>query len=196
MRDKKVLLTSKSPRRRKLMQRIVPRERIVFIDSDIQEYRRKNEGAEAFCLRMAEEKIIDAWNKYQGRSSDIGAVVGADTVILFRGKIFGQPEDSDEAIRILKQLSGQCHEVITGVAVIFPGLHRFTTFVVKSKVWMHNLSMETIKDYVVTGEPLDKAGAYAIQGKGRRLVAKYEGSYSNIVGLPVDELRRVLNCLQ
>lgn len=195
MRANKVLLASKSPRRRKLMQRIVPQERIIIFNSDVQENRRKNEGAEAFCRRMAWEKTIDAWNKYGGRLDDIGAVVGADTVILFRGKIFGQPEDSDDAIRILKQLSGQCHEVITGVSVLFTKPHRFTTFVVTSRVWMHKLSAETIKDYVATGEPLDKAGAYAIQGKGRRLVARYDGSYSNIVGLPVDELRKVLNCL-
>jgi len=173
------------------MQRILPPEKIIFADSDVQEKRRNGEGAEAFCMRMAKDKVTTAWGKYEGRRSDIAAAVGADTVVLLKNQIIGQPEDSGDAIRILKQLSGQCHEVITGVAVLFPRLGRFTTFIVKSKVWMHKLSVEAIEDYVATGEPLDKAGAYAIQGKGKHLVARYEGSYSNIVGLPINELRKV-----
>jgi septum formation protein len=192
----KILLASKSPRRRQLLKEIVSAENILVAGSDVSEDHKRDESADVFCLRIAKEKAKDVWVKYHGRREDIDAVVGADTVILFRGKIFGQPEDGDDAIRILKQLSGRCHEVITGVAVIFPEMSSVSTFVVRSKVWMHKLSVEKIKDYVATGEPLDKAGAYAIQGKGRGLVARYEGSYSNIVGLPVDELRKVLNCLQ
>lgn len=192
----KILLASKSPRRRELLKEIVSAENILVAGSDVLENHKRGENADAFCLRIAKEKVDDVWFKYRGRREDIDAVVGADTVVLFRGEIFGQPAGSDAAVRILKQLSGRCHEVITGVAIIFPRLNRFTTFVVKSKVWMHKLSIEKIRDYVATGEPLDKAGAYAIQGKGRGLVARYEGSYSNIVGLPVDELRKVLNCLQ
>jgi septum formation protein len=193
MHETKILLASRSARRAELLRRVFPSERIIVIGSDISENRRKGERVETFCKRVAQEKAADVWGRYAGQRSDIAAVVGADTVILFRGRVIGQPEDSDEAIRILKQLSGKCHEVITGVAVLFPRPDRFTTFIVKSKVWMHKLGIETIEDYVATGEPLDKAGAYAIQSKGRSLVERYEGSYTNIVGLPLEELKRVLN---
>ena len=143
---------------------------------------------------MAKDKATTTWQNYEG-GDKIGAVIGADTVVLFRGRIIGQPQDSEDAIRILKMLSGECHEVITGVAVLYPASGQIAGFVVRSKVWMHELSTEVIEDYVRTGEPLDKAGAYAIQGKGGRLVARYEGSYTNIIGLPVDELKEALGSL-
>lgn len=196
MRVTKVLLASKSPRREELLKKIVAPDGIIVTGSEIPENRRKGESAETFCKRVAQEKAADVWRRYSGQRSDIAAVVGADTVISFRGEVIGQPENKEDAIRILEQLSGQCHEVITGVAVLFPRPDRFTTFIVKSEVWMHKLGIETIENYVATGEPLDKAGAYAIQGQGRSLVERYEGSYTNIVGLPLEELERVLNSAQ
>ncbi|KPL13055.1 hypothetical protein AMJ74_05780 [candidate division WOR_3 bacterium SM1_77] len=193
MHEKKILLASRSPRRAELLRRVFPSERIIVIGSDISENRRKDERAEAFCRRIAKEKAASVWRKYEGQRSRVVAVVGADTVIRFKQEVIGQPKDGADAMRILNKLSGHCHEVITGVAVLFPAFARFKTFIVKSKVWMHKLGMETIEDYIATGEPLDKAGAYAIQGRGRSLVERYEGSYTNIVGLPVEELRRIVN---
>jgi septum formation protein len=195
MHTKKVLLASRSPRRRELIKRILPIERLVFIDAAVQESRHQGEKAEDFCVRLAMEKVMSARNIHKRGLGDIDAVVGADTVVLLGNEIIGQPKDHADAVRILKKLSGNCHEVMTGVAVYVPSSDRLTTFIVKSKVWLHVLSPEQIEDYVTTGEPLDKAGAYAIQGKGNVLVARYEGSYSNIVGLPLDELEEALNSL-
>lgn len=192
----KVLLASRSPRRRALIQNILPNERILFTNSTVPEEHRIGEKPEAYCVRLAKEKVHSAWGQCKSRSTDIGAVVGADTVVLLDDQAIGQPNDPDDAVRILTRLSGRCHEVITGVAVFFTRAKRFNTFAVHSKVWFHDLSAQAIDEYVATGEPLDKAGAYAIQGKGRALVARYEGSYSNIVGLPLDELAEVLRCLQ
>jgi septum formation protein len=196
MHDALIILASKSPRRERLLKRIVPSEMVRVAGSSITETRRRRESAETFCQRVAQEKAEDIWGRYAGRWSNVTAVIGADTVIFFRGKVIGQPKNKEDAMRILKRLSGQCHEVIIGVAVLFTGSDRIMKFVVKSKVWLHNLSREVIEDYVATGEPLDKAGAYAIQGRGRKLVARYEGSYSNIVGLPIDELRSALSSLE
>jgi septum formation protein len=178
-----------------LIQKIVPLERLIFLDSNVDENERRGEGAAEFCLRVAKSKANNAWNEFRDSHGDIGAVVGADTVVYFEGRIIGQPKNNADAMSILKRLSGRCHEVITGVAVFFPESGDFVSFTVRSKVWMHELSSEAIADYVATGEPMDKAGAYAIQGMGKRLVARYEGSYSNIVGLPLDELKKALNFL-
>jgi septum formation protein len=146
-------------------------------------------------MRVAREKAARVWREYRARPGRIRAVIGADTAILFKGQIIGQPKDKKDALRILKRLNGHYHEVITGVAVFYIASGQFTAFTTRSKVWMRDNSMMEIAAYVATGEPFGKAGAYAIQGKGRKLVARYEGSYSNIIGLPVDELKRVIRCL-
>jgi septum formation protein len=189
----KVLLASKSPRRKKLLQRLVPAGQIIIISSEISEDRKKGERAVTYCKRIAEEKVTSVWRKYRGQRSIIAAVIGADTVIQFRNEIIGQPNDPSDAARILKKLAGNSHKVITGVMVFFPVSARRVIFAVKSKVWMRSMSDEVIGDYVATMEPLDKAGAYAIQGMGRKLVARYEGSFTNIVGLPIDELKTILD---
>ncbi len=193
MRPGKLLLASKSPRRKELLQRLVPARQIIVIASEIREERKKGERAVTYCKRIAEEKVSSVWKKYRGQRSRIAAVIGADTVIQFRNEIIGQPKDPNDAVRILKKLTGNTHKVITGVMVFFPVSARRITFAVKSKVWMCSMSDEAIGDYVLTGEPLDKAGAYAIQGVGRKLVARYDGSFTNIVGLPLEELKIILD---
>jgi septum formation protein len=193
MHPRKILLASKSPRRKGLLQKLVPAGQIIVVTSEICEDRKKGERAVTYCRRIAKEKVVRVWKKYRGRRSVIAAVIGADTVIHFRNEIIGQPKDPGEAVRILKKLAGNCHKVITGVTVFFPVSVRYITFTATSKVWMRCVSDEAIVNYVATGEPLDKAGAYAIQGMGRKMVARYEGSYTNIVGLPIDELKTILD---
>ena len=195
MRPLKLLLASKSPRRKELLKRIIPADQIVVCSSNISEYRKQDEPVDAFCMRVAKAKARLVWDRYPGQRAEIAAVIGADTIVFFRQEVIGQPKDDQDAIRILKKLSGHGHEVITGVAVFFPSLTRFTTFAVKSKVWMREMGEAAIEDYVATGEPLDKAGAYAIQGVGRKFVERYEGSYTNIMGLPIDELKEILSPL-
>jgi septum formation protein len=193
MRPVKFILASKSPRRKELLKRIIPADQIVVYGSNVSEKHRRDEPVDTFCMRIAEAKVAQVWGAYPGERAEIAAVIGADTVVLFKQEIIGQPEDGQDAIRILKKLSGKTHEVITGVAVFLQSPARFKAFAVKSKVWMRETSEATIKDYVATGEPLDKAGAYAIQGTGRRLVARYEGSLTNIIGLPIEELYEILS---
>ncbi|UCF70710.1 MAG: septum formation protein Maf [candidate division WOR-3 bacterium] len=190
---KKLILASKSPRRLALLSTIVPADRIIVVESDVDETIAQGETAEAYCLRIAQKKALAAWDRYDGNRSDIAVVVGADTVVLFEDEIIGQPRDEDDAMCILKTLAGRRHEVMTGVALLGQKSCNVVTFSVKSVVWMKELDLEMIREYVATGEPFDKAGAYAIQGEGRKLIAKYAGSYSNIVGLPMDELTAVLS---
>ena len=118
-------------------------------------------------------------------------VIGADTLVVLDEKIIGKPTDRDDAERILTRISGRPHQVITGMAVINPEGQSFED-AMSSTVQIKTLTREEIRDYIATGEPMDKAGAYAIQGKGAFMVASWSGSFDNIVGLPVESLRTLL----
>jgi len=192
MRYPKIVLASNSPRRRELLAQIISPEEFMVIGADIQEKIIQGEDGESFSIRMAEKKARAVIEKYKNSYKSISVVIGADTVILFNHEIIGQPQNTTDAIHILKRLSGHCHTVITGVAVFLLQENKVIKFTVKSKVWMHKLSDGVIKRYVNSNEPMDKAGAYAIQGMGRQLIEKIEGSYTNIIGLPLDELKQVL----
>ncbi|NMB46215.1 MAG: septum formation inhibitor Maf [Firmicutes bacterium] len=122
-----------------------------------------------------------------------GIVVAADTIVLLdSGEILGKPHDSKEAIDMLWHLSGKGHQVVTGVAIIDSGDDRMSVFHQVTRVCFRSLSQTEIERYVATGEPLDKAGAYGIQGKGALLVEKIEGCYFNVVGLPLPALGQAL----
>jgi septum formation protein len=121
-----------------------------------------------------------------------GIVLGADTVVTIDGDPLGKPADPAHARAMLRRLRGREHEVITGVAVVDAGSGRAERTVVTSRVRMAAYADADIDAYVATGEPLDKAGAYAIQGAGGALVAGYDGSYSNVVGLPLAETAQLL----
>ncbi|TDJ57890.1 MAG: septum formation protein Maf [Nitrospina sp.] len=118
-------------------------------------------------------------------------VIGADTLVVLDEKIIGKPTDPDDAERILTRISGRPHQVITGVAVINPESQSFTD-ATASTVQIKTLTREEIRAYIKTGEPMDKAGAYAIQGQGAFMVTSWSGPFDNIVGLPVDSLRTLL----
>jgi septum formation protein len=124
-------------------------------------------------------------------SPDARAVVlGADTEVVLDGRLLGKPRDAADAGRILRELRGRVHEVITGVALVAPGREEATA--VATRVTMRDYSDAEIEAYVATGEPLDKAGAYGVQGLGARLVARVDGCLTNVVGLPVSTTRRLL----
>jgi septum formation protein len=173
-----VILASQSPRRIELL------KKLVVIPSAVEETLRDDLSPEENAMALAEEKARSVESRHPGR-----LVIGADTVVALGGEIIGKPKDAEDARRILRRLSGRVHKVITGVAVVFG---RSFPAAETSTVRFHPLSEKQIADYVATGEPLDKAGAYAIQGIGEALVASHEGSYSNIVGLPIDTLRALL----
>jgi septum formation protein len=119
-------------------------------------------------------------------------VLGADTEVVLDGRYLGKPRDAADAARMLRALSGRTHEVVTGVALVDAPSGREETLAVTTRVTMTEAGDEEIAAYVATGEPLDKAGAYAVQGLGARLVARVDGCFTNVVGLPVETTRRLL----
>jgi septum formation protein len=144
-----------------------------------------NELPPAFAERMAREKA-----RAVSESSSGNVVLAADTVVAVDTQILGKPQDEDDAARMLRLLAGRTHSVITGVCVLadkFEDVRSETT-----AVQFSSLSEDEIRDYIRTGEPMDKAGAYAIQGRASRWISKIEGDYYNVVGLPVDLVWRML----
>jgi len=119
-------------------------------------------------------------------------ILGADTEVVLDGRYLGKPLDEADATRMLRELSGRTHEVVTGIALVEAPSGREETASVTTRVTMAAASEEEIAAYVATGEPLDKAGAYAVQGEGRRLVIQVDGCLTNVIGLPVDTTRRLL----
>lgn len=136
---------------------------------------------------LAREKARAVSHKYRN-----ALIIAADTFIVFRSKLLGKPHTDREAARMLTLLSGKAHSVITGYAVLDSGSGRTVSRAVETKVWFRRLSPAEIRAYVDTGEPLDKAGAYAIQGRGSLIVKKIEGDYCNVIGLPLASLAETL----
>ena len=179
----RVILASGSPRRRALLSDIGWSFEVVV--HDIDESPRFGESPEALCLRLAELKARDAADRYKNV-----LVIGADTIVLMDGVVLGKPADKADAVRMLSLLQGGTHEVLTGFAVVWNGLTR--SRVEKTAVRFRSLDDDDIQSYVDTKEGLDKAGAYAIQGKGSLLVAGIEGDYFNVVGLPLCSLSSMI----
>lgn len=119
-------------------------------------------------------------------------VIGADTVVVYGKRILGKPKAKYKAIAMLRMLNGKKASVITGITVIVPQRAKINSQTVTTRVFMKQYDEDTIRNYVATGEPLDKAGAFAIQGHGRRLVKKVVGDFNNVVGLPVKTLGKML----
>lgn len=176
-----LVLASASPRRRWLLEKL---GRSFDVDApDIPEIPGADEAPDAFAARMAEEKATavaqrraDAW------------VLAADTVVTLETTALGKPRDAAEAALMLRGLAGRRHVVYTGVALLAPGGARAERAVVGTPVVFRTLTSAEIDAYVATGEPFDRAGAYAIQGEGAHLVDRVEGSYTNVIGLPLPEV--------
>lgn len=139
-----------------------------------------------YVLDCASNKVQEVADRLfaEGNKSDI--IIGADTVVSMNGKLYGKPEDEEAAVEMLKQLGGHTHTVFTGVVV--HTCTKIVKFSESTKVFMAPISEEIIKAYVKTGEPLDKAGGYGIQGLGGSLIEKIEGDYFNVMGLPLHSL--------
>ncbi len=183
----RVILASKSPRRRMLLEQIGLACEIV--NADIDESLRANETARDYVARLAAAKAE------AGRTLSASglAVIGADTTVCVDGDILGKPVDADEAGAMLDRLSGRVHQVMTGVAVVAPAQDCCTGHRVSiSDVQMRELSQAEIDAYCASGEPFDKAGGYAIQGRAAVFVASLSGSYTGVVGLPLFELDDLL----
>ena len=146
-----------------------------------------------YCLELSRRKAM-AGAEMIGRQ-DNSIVIGADTIVFHDGQILGKPQDEGQAFEMLRSLSGDTHEVYTGVTVITGSdkqISSVISFYEKTQVTFFDVSDDELRDYIKTGEPMDKAGAYGIQGKGCFLVEKINGDYFNVMGLPIARLVRVL----
>lgn len=171
----KLVLASESPRRSELL-RSAGFE-FTAKPANVDESVRPGEDPEKYVQRLAWDKAVAA-GAGEGETA-----LGADTAVVVGGEIFGKPSDPDDAVRMLRLLAGRKHEVITGIC-LRAGARAVTDWAV-TLVWMTPMSEAEIAEYVATGEPMGKAGAYAIQGRAARYIEKIEGSYSNVVGLPI-----------
>ncbi len=180
-----IVLASASPRRVELLESAG----IVFTVSpaDIAEELREGENAVDHARRLAREKALHVAGRFPGRF-----FIGADTVVVCDGEIMGKPRDGADAERMLRKLSGVPHEVVTGFAVYDKVRDGLIVDSVVTRVYFKELRPEEISAYIATGCPFDKAGAYAIQGGAAHMVRKIDGSYSNVVGLPLCEVVEVL----
>jgi septum formation protein len=143
----------------------------------VDETPRANEKPEDYVRRLAEEKALAV------AAAPDETVLGADTTVVIGDRLLGKPEDAADAVRMLEALSGRCHQVLTGICFRRPsGLIRDFSV---TRVWFVPMTTREIEDYVANGEPLDKAGAYAIQGLGSKFIERIEGCYFNVVGLPI-----------
>lgn len=181
----RLILASSSPRRRELLTSAGFEFDVVA--SDIDERVRPGESAEVYVRRMAIEKAEVVRGRSEGRP-----VVAADTIVVVDGDILGKPEDDAGAVRMLTRLSGREHHVLTAVALWWPGEPEPDVVVEQTRVWMRVIPEEEIAAAVATGEPQDRAGAYAIQGLASRWVTRINGSYGTVVGLPVEAVDRLL----
>lgn len=185
-----IVLASASPRRRELLRAAgVPFD---AIPADVDEGLRPGESPEQHALRLAIEK---AERVAASRPGETRAVVAADTIVVIDGAVLGKPESPAGAAEMLRRLSGRTHTVLTGLCVIDPPSGRRLASVVSTGVTFAPLSEEEIREYVDSGEPMDKAGAYAIQGLASRFVERIDGCYFNVVGLPIPTLYRMLRQL-
>ena len=193
MTNQPVILASASPRRRELLEKAdIP---FVIMPAEVDEETGIDDPAEAAeeASLLKAEYVAD---KLSEEKKESFVVLAADTIVSIDGRILGKPADEDEAFRVLKELQGRDHEVFTGVtiAVKKPGHDtHYKSFHEKTRVRLYQISDEQIREYIATGEPLDKAGSYGIQGSFAKYVKSIKGDYSNVVGLPVGRVFKELN---
>jgi len=187
---KKIILASQSPRRRELL-------KLIDVDfdvlpSDCDECTHETEPG-PMVLELSKQKALDVVNKTREEDAFI---VGSDTIVVYNGKILGKPKTEKEAFEMLKSLSGNTHQVYTGVTIVDKKSGAVKSFYEVTDVCMYQVSDEEIHGYIATGDPFDKAGGYGVQSKGAFLVKEIKGDFYTVVGLPVARLYRELIKLQ
>ena len=193
----RLILASASPRRAQILRDAG--FRFAIRPTSVNESVRRGESPVQHVQRLAREKALAAARRIRGSA----LVIGADTVVVVDGKILGKPRTPADARRMLRLLSGRRHRVLTGLAVLHldsahaggkPSHRSFLRATVEvTQVWFARLTPREIAAYLASGEPMDKAGAYAVQGRAGRFITRIEGCYFNVVGLPLARLYRMLN---
>jgi len=182
----RLILASASPRREQLLKQIGLDFEVIPSNFDESRVCTSNPTESAQQAAIAKAKAV-------AKKLSEGIVIGADTIVVYAGEVMGKPKDQSDAVRMLKQLSGKKHEVITGVALVNARDNREYVWSESTLVWFRKLSDMEIKKYVESGQPMDKAGAYGIQGRAAAFVEKIDGCYFNVVGLPLASLVVKLN---
>lgn len=182
-----IILASASLRRAELLKKVSSNFRVI-----VSEFEESNIPFSGNCgdyvMALARGKAMDICSSVKKPA----AIIGCDTIVYFNGKVLGKPEDSKEAFQMLSDLSGNIHEVYTGIAVINTETQEISTQYVCTEVKFSKLSEEEINNYIETGESFDKAGAYGIQGAASLFVEEIKGCYYNVMGLPVNKLYYML----
>ena len=198
--DKKIILASASPRRRELLAQI-------GMDFEVRasyaEEKTEAKDSEELVKELSALKALDIWEKLSEEEKKTGLVIGADTVVSICGAVMGKPKDREDAAGMLSLLQGRTHQVYTGVTFVYldekgdmdigrKAERRVNSFFEKTDVLVFPMSEEEIARYVATGDPMDKAGAYGIQGIFAAYIKGIAGDYNNVVGLPVGRLYQEL----
>lgn len=182
-----LILASASPRRSELLRHLGVPFRVVIADVD--ETPMPQEAPVPYTLRLAEAKARAVLTLYSAAT-----VLGADTIVTLDGDLLGKPADADDARRMLRLLRNRNHAVTTGVALLQAGTT--LTHAEATQVFVGNITDAEIDAYIATGEPMDKAGAYGLQGQAQRWIPRIEGEYSNVIGLPVARVYAMLQSLR
>ena len=186
------ILASSSPRRKQLLSTIISNFDIIPSDIDENNLKKLEPNPQKLAEKLSYEKAYSIFtDKY--KENNEYTVIGSDTLVSFGNIILGKPKDRDDAIRILKLLQGNSHDIYTGTTVIIKKEHSiiFETRVNKSTVYFKNMSYYDICSYVDTKEPMDKSGAYAVQGIGKVYLKGYDGDYNSIVGLDTHMIKSI-----
>lgn len=198
---KKIILASASPRRRELLAQIGAEFEVRVSDKEeIYHSSRPEEIVKELALMKAENVAADLAEEMRAAGAGNGelrdiVVIGADTVVVLDGQILGKPKDEEDAADMLSRLQGRAHEVYTGTAILDydeQGHQSVVNQAVRTEVHVHAMEEAEIRRYIATGEPMDKAGAYGIQGRFAAFIDRIEGDYYNVVGLPVSSVYQEL----
>lgn len=184
-----IILASASQRRQELLKRILGNFQIIVSDFDESSIPFKN-NIPSYVMNLAEGKARSVSKKIMDQDNNL--IIGCDTIVAFNNRILGKPKDKKDALEMLQALSGNEHEVYSGLAILDVKSNKIIKDFVCTKVKFSKLSSMQIEKYINTGDPMDKAGAYGIQGKAGVFVENINGCYYNVVGLPLNKLNSML----
>ena len=185
----KIILASNSPRRKELLHQIF--DEFDVIKSNFDEDEVKEKEPEKLVQILSLKKAEEVFDRIQNKEI---LVIGGDTLVYFEGQVLGKPKDEQDAFNTLKKLQGNKNEVYSAFTIIFKKDNKTIkeTYLSKSIVTMKSMSDKEIREYIQTGEPMDKAGSYAVQGIGSKFIEKIEGSYSSVVGLDIEKVKEII----
>lgn len=192
----RIILASASPRRKELLSKIIKEYEIIPSNFDEDELKKEIKDPEILVQELSNQKAKDVLSQVKEKYKyDEFTIIAADTIVYFDGKVLGKPKDENDAFKMLSALQGNSNYVYTGMTVIIKNNNeevKEDTVITKSIVNMKKMSKQDIWDYIETKDPLDKAGAYAIQGIGNRNIESFEGSFDAVVGLDIEKLKNIL----